>query len=258
MSGFNRWERDKAATTRCLGERVKAGDVRAIARVITFLENDNPAATALLKTWPPSPGHTAVIGITGYPGAGKSTLVDQLAKGYRTEGKRVGILAVDMSSPLSGGAILGDRIRMQHLWTDEQVYIRSMATRGHPGGLAKITGEAVRVLDAAGFDIVLIETVGVGQGEVEIVNLAQTVVAVIAPGLGDEVQAMKAGLLEVAHLVVVNKADHPDAHHTVQALQHWVAQIISTVAVKGEGIQAVTDAIACHQQSCTSPTPTPA
>ena len=258
MSGLNRADNTRDAIIPFLGEKVTDGNMRAISRLITLLECNHPAGQIILKRLNPLPGHAAVIGITGYPGAGKSTLIDQLVKAYRAEGKKVGILAVDTSSPLTGGAILGDRIRMQNHWMDEQVYIRSMATRGHRGGLAKVTGEAVRVLEAAGYDVILIETVGVGQEEGEIINLAQTIVAVIAPGLGDEVQAMKAGLLEVAHLVVVNKADRPGADSTVQALQDWVAQVVSTVAVKGEGIQAVTEAIAVHQQSLIGPLPTPA
>jgi LAO/AO transport system kinase len=258
MYGLNRWDGSRVSSISFLGERVKAGDARAIARLITLLESDNPKGKTILKSLTPLAGHAAVIGITGYPGAGKSTLIDQLTKTYRTEGKKVGILAVDTSSPLTGGAILGDRIRMQSHWMDEEVYIRSMATRGHRGGLAKMTGEAVRVLEAAGYNLILIETVGVGQEEGEIVKLAQTVVVVIAPGLGDGIQAMKAGLLEVAHLVVVNKADRPDAVSTVQALQDWVAHIVSTVAVKGEGLEGVIEGIAIHQQLLNCPSPTPA
>ncbi|MDX1411493.1 MAG: methylmalonyl Co-A mutase-associated GTPase MeaB, partial [Nitrospirales bacterium] len=231
MSGLSRWDRRSVFTNSVLGERVNAGDIQAISRLITLLESEHPQGRTVLNSLTPHGGHVPIVGITGYPGAGKSTLIDQLTKVYRTQGKKVGILAVDMSSPVTGGAILGDRIRMQSHWGDEQVYIRSLATRGHRGGLAKVTGEVVRVLEAAGYDIILVETVGVGQEEGDIIKLAQTVVVVVAPNLGDEVQAMKAGLLEVAHLVVVNKADQPGAEHTVSELHDWVADVVSTVAV---------------------------
>lgn len=248
MCGLNRQTGESEVNPVTLAEQVKAADVRAIARLISRLENraeDGLAALRLLG----SPARRAmVIGITGYPGAGKSTLLNQLITAYRREGKKVGVLAVDVSSPVTGGAILGDRIRMQDHALDRGVYIRSMATRGHRGGLAGVTREAVMVLEAAGFDPIFVETIGVGQGEVDVAGVAQTVVAVIAPGLGDEVQAMKAGLLEVAHVVVVNKGDHEGADTTLRDLRGWCSQVIRTVAVKGEGIPELIAAIAEHQR----------
>ena len=231
-----------------LAERVKAGDVRAVSRLITLLENQDTVGTAALQRLGGSSGRAAVIGITGYPGAGKSTLIDQLAAVYRRQGKRVGIVAVDTTSPITGGAILGDRIRMQGHALDDGVFIRSMATRGQHGGLARATRETVRVLEAAGYDMILVETVGVGQDEVDVADVAQTVVAVVAPGLGDEVQAMKAGLLEVAHIVVVNKGDREGADSTVRDLSEWVSKVIRTVAIKGEGVPELIEAIAEHRR----------
>lgn len=230
-----------------LAERVKAGDVRAVSRLITLLENQDTVGTAALQRLGGSSGRAAVIGITGYPGAGKSTLIDQLAAVYRHQGKKVGIVAVDTTSPITGGAILGDRIRMQGHSLDDGVFIRSMATRGQHGGLARATRETVRVLEAAGYGMILIETVGVGQDEVDIADVAQTVVAVVAPGWGDEVQAMKAGLLEVAHIVVVNKGDREGADSTVRDLSEWVSKVICTVAIKGEGVSELIEAIAERQ-----------
>jgi LAO/AO transport system kinase len=189
-----------------------------------------------------------VIGITGYPGAGKSTLVGQLVSAYRRSGMKVAILAVDTSSPLTGGALLGDRIRMQEHTLDRGVYIRSMATRGHHGGLAKATGDATFVLEAAGYDVILIETIGVGQDEVDVVDTAHTVVAVVAPGLGDEVQAMKAGLLEVAHIIVVNKGDLAGADTTLRDLRDWCPTVVRTIATTGEGVAELVAAIAEHQR----------
>lgn len=229
-------------------ERIKAGNVRAISRLITLLENQDPSGTAPLQQLEASSRRAAVIGITGYPGAGKSTLIDQLATAYRRQGKKVGILAVDTSSPVTGGAILGDRIRMQDHSGDAEVYIRSMATRGHHGGLARSTHDAVQVLQAAGYDVILVETVGVGQDEVDVAKVAQTLVVVVAPGLGDEVQAMKAGLFEVAHIVAVNKGDREGADMTLHDLKEWVPRVIRTVAVKGEGIPELLEAIAEHQR----------
>ena len=231
-------------------ERVKAGNVRAISRLITLLENQDPSGTAALQQLEASSRRAAVIGITGYPGAGKSTLIDQLATAYRRQGKgkKVGILAVDTSSPVTGGAILGDRIRMQDHSGDAEVYIRSMATRGHHGGLARSTHDAVQVLQAAGYDVILVETVGVGQDEVDVAKVAQTLVVVVAPGLGDDVQAMKAGLFEVAHIVAVNKGDREGADMTLHHLKEWVPRVIRTVAVKGEGIPELLEAIAEHQR----------
>lgn len=236
-----------------LWNQAKSGNLRAVSRLISMAESNLTQATELINQLGSSTGRTSVIGITGYPGAGKSTLINRLAAAYRAEGKNVGILTVDPSSPFSGGAILGDRIRMQDHSLDEHVYIRSMATRGHRGGLAKATGCALKVLEAAGFDVVLIETVGMGQEEGEIARFAQTVVVVVAPGLGDEIQAMKAGLLEIAHLVVVNKADRDGAEATLRDLQGWVPQVVATVALKGDGIGSVMEAIATHQEKMQNP-----
>ena len=234
--------------TLALAEGVKRGEVRAVSRLITLLENQDQLGMAVLQRLEASPGDAAVIGITGYPGAGKSTLIDQLATAYRRQGKKVGILAVDTSSPVTGGALLGDRIRMQDHAGDAGVYIRSMATRGHHGGLARATHDAVQVLNAAGYDIILVETVGVGQDEVDVAKVAQTLVAVVAPGLGDEVQAMKAGLFEVAHIIAVNKGDREGADMTLHDLKEWVPRVIRTVAVKGEGIPELLEAISEHQR----------
>jgi len=231
-----------------LAGRVKAGEVRAVSRLITLLENGEPAGLAALQRLDDSTRRAAKVGITGYPGAGKSTLIDQLATAYRRQDKKVGIVAVDATSPVTGGAILGDRIRMPDHSLDAGVFIRSMATRGQHGGLARSTCEAVRVLEAAGYEVIFVETVGAGQDEVAVVDMAQTVVAVVVPGLGDEVQAMKAGLLEVAHIVVVNKGDREGADTAVRDLQEWVPKVVRTVAVKGEGIPELITAIAEHQR----------
>ena len=234
--------------TRALAGRVKAGDVRCVARVITLLENRDPDGMAILRLLAPGPHRAAVIGITGYPGAGKSTVVAQLVTAYRRMGMKVGVLAVDISSRVTGGALLGDRIRMQEHTLDRGVYIRSMAARGHHGGLARATRDAALVLEAAGYEVILIETIGVGQNEVDVVDLAHTVVAVVAPGLGDEVQAMKAGLLEVAHLVVVNKGDLAGADMALRDLRDWYPTVLRIVATTGEGIPELVAAIAEHQR----------
>lgn len=231
-----------------LAKLVEAGDVRAVARVITWLENREQAGAAVLTHVASSPHRAFVIGVTGYPGTGKSTLIDQLITAYRRLGQKVGVLAVDISSPVTGGAVLGDRIRMQRHTDDPQVYIRSMATRGQRGGLAEATQQAVWVLDAAGFGVILIETVGVGQSEVDIMHVAHTVVAVVAPGLGDDVQAMKAGLLEIADIVVVNKGDRDGADAALRDLREWCKTVIRTVAVKGEGIAELIALLAEHER----------
>ncbi|HJT22824.1 MAG TPA: methylmalonyl Co-A mutase-associated GTPase MeaB [Nitrospira sp.] len=230
-----------------LAEEVKSGNVRAISRVITLLENQEPDAKEILRLL--HNGRAAsVIGVTGYPGAGKSTLIDRLVAAYRGLGMKVGVLAVDISSHVTGGALLGDRIRMQSHAVGRDVYIRSMATRGHAGGLARATGAAAVVLEAAGYEVILIETIGVGQNDVDVMGLAQTVLAVVAPGLGDEVQAMKAGLLEMAHIVVVNKGDHAGADSTLSDLREWCPMVLRTVATTGEGMPDLLSAIAEHQR----------
>src|SRR5690348_11022798 len=194
--------------------RLLKGDRRALARIVTLIENGDPDAREMLGQLHLHGGHAHVIGFTGSPGAGKSTLVAQLVRELRRRGARVGVVAVDPSSPFTGGAILGDRIRMQELAGDPNVFIRSMASRGSLGGLAASTRDVVRALDAGGFDTIIIETVGAGQAEVEIVRAAQTVVVVTAPGMGDDIQAIKAGILEIADVFVVNKADRPGADQT--------------------------------------------
>ena len=231
-----------------LAEQVRAGNIRVVSRLITSLEN-YPEDRVALRLLLSSSEKAMVIGVTGYPGAGKSTVVDCLVSLYRRSSLKVGVLAVDISSPVTGGALLGDRIRMQEHVLDHGVYIRSMATRGHHGGLAQATGDAALVLEAAGYEVILIETIGVGQNEVDILNLAHTVVAVVAPGLGDEVQAMKAGLLEIAHIVVVNKGDLPGADNTLRDLREWCPNVLRTVATTGEGIPELAGAITEHQQS---------
>ena len=231
-----------------LAKQVQAGEVRAVARVISLLENRDPIGAAVLTHVAPSLNRAFVIGITGYPGTGKSTLIDQLIIAYRRLGQKVGVLAVDISSPVTGGAVLGDRIRMQRHTDDPQVYIRSMATRGHQGGLAAATRQALRVLEAAAYGVILIETVGVGQNELDVMHVVHTVVAVVAPGLGDDIQAMKAGLLEIADIVVVNKGDREGADATLRDLREWCKTVIRTVAVKGEGIAELIAVIAEHER----------
>ena len=248
MSGLSLQTRRESGDSLTLADRVKAGDVRCVARLITLLERQDPDGSAILPLLTSGSHRAAVIGITGYPGAGKSTVVAQLVASYRRPGMKVGVLAVDISSPVTGGALLGDRIRMQEHTLDREVYIRSMATRGHHGGLARATSDAALVLEAAGYDVILIETIGVGQNEVDVVDVAHTVVAVVAPGLGDEVQAMKAGLLEVAYIVVVNKGDIAGADATLRDLRDWCPIVLRTVATTGEGIPDLVAAIAEHQR----------
>jgi len=232
-----------------LVESIRAGEIRAISRLITLVENRHPDGLGALRLLAPRQSRAAVIGITGYPGAGKSTLTNGLITAYRCLGKKVAVLAVDTTSPVTGGAVLGDRVRMQDHAGDPKVYIRSMASRGHRGGLAQATGDAVTVLKAAGYDVILIETIGVGQNELDIAEVAQTVVVVVAPGLGDEIQAMKAGILEVAHVVVVNKSDLAGADAAVKDLREWCPVVLAATAVKGEGVAEVLGAIAEHQRS---------
>jgi LAO/AO transport system kinase len=229
-------------------DRVKAGNVRAVSRLITLLERQDPDGSAMLRLLASGSHRAAVIGITGYPGAGKSTVIAQLVAAYRRLGMKVGVLAVDTSSPVTGGALLGDRIRMQGHTLDRDVYIRSMATRGHHGGLAQATSDASLVLEAAGYEVILIETIGVGQNELDVIDVAHVVVAVVAPGLGDEVQAMKAGLLEVAHIVVINKGDLAGADTTLRDMREWCPIVLRTVATTGEGIPELVAAITEHQR----------
>ena len=237
-----------------LADRVLQGDVRAAARLMRLIDDAQPAAEGELRVLFPSTGRAQLIGITGNPGAGKSTLVDRLIAHLRRMGKTVGVVAVDPTSPFTGGAILGDRIRMQDHALDPGVFIRSLATRGQLGGLSRATGNCVRVLDAMGKDVVIVETVGVGQDEVEVCRLAHTTVVVVMPGLGDDVQAIKAGILEVADLFCVNKADREGADRTVRDLRQMLelsatereVAIVKCVASQGEGIGELWDAIEAH------------
>jgi LAO/AO transport system kinase len=231
-------------------DRARAGDVRSLARLLSVIEDESPRARSVIKELLPLTGKARVIGLTGAPGVGKSTVTGALVGAFRNNGCRVAVLAVDPSSPFTGGALLGDRIRMQAHATDDKVFIRSMASRGHLGGLATATPQAVRLLDAVGFELVIIETVGVGQAEVAIASHADSVVVLLAPGMGDAVQAAKAGILEVADVFAVNKADKPDSHQVVRDLRNmlalaerrpeqWKPPIVSTVAMHGaedEGI----------------------
>jgi LAO/AO transport system kinase len=228
-----------------------------LARAISMVENRSPGWAELLKALFPQTGHARVLGLTGAPGAGKSTLVDQLAKHYRKENRTVGIIAVDPTSPYTGGAILGDRIRMQDHFSDPGIYIRSMATRGSLGGLARTTADVTTVMDASGRDLIMIETVGVGQDEVDIVRLADITVVILVPGMGDDVQSIKAGIMEIADIFVINKSDREGAERVereIRALQslaarsdHWTPPIVKTVASEGTGISELATAIAEYE-----------
>jgi LAO/AO transport system ATPase len=250
----------RTADVGALVDRARAADPRAVARLITLVENDSPLLREVARALAPHVGHAQVVGLTGSPGVGKSTTTSALLRHLRADGQRVGVLAVDPSSPFSGGALLGDRVRMQDHATDTGVFIRSMASRGQLGGLSAAVPQALRVLDVAGFDVVLIETVGVGQAEVEIASLADTTVLVLAPGLGDGVQAAKAGIIEIADIFAVNKADRDGAKDVARDLRYmqslggrhsdvgaWRPPIVMTVAAKGEGIEELVGAVGKHR-----------
>ena len=240
--------------TSTLADRVLAGDPRAIARAISHIENDDSAAGDLVARIFSQTGRAYLIGVTGPPGAGKSTLVDRLLTEFRAQQLSVGVIAVDPTSPFTGGAVLGDRLRMQQHAGDNRVFVRSMATRGHLGGLARSTGDAALVLDAAGFDIIIVETVGVGQDEVDIIRMADVSVVTLVPGTGDDVQALKAGIMEIADIFVVNKSDREGADRLVSAVEgnlalhaygndEWRPPIVKTIATTGAGVPAVVEAI---------------
>lgn len=247
------------ASTESLADRVLAGDARSIARAISLVEDETAAGRALLRQIYPRTGRAYVVGMTGPPGAGKSTLVDRLTSEIRRSGRTVGVIAVDPTSPYTGGAVLGDRVRMVAQWSDPGVFIRSMATRGHLGGLSRATSDAALVLDAAGKDVVIIETVGVGQDEIDVVRAADISILTLVPGTGDEVQALKAGIMEIADVFVVNKADHEGADRLVQALagtltlqtfgaNAWRPPVLKTVATTGEGVQELWSAIVRYRE----------
>jgi LAO/AO transport system kinase len=257
-AGRGRLRRDASAAE--LVEAARAGDPRAVARLISLVEDANPRLREVAAELAPHTGKAAIIGLTGSPGVGKSTTTSALVSEYRRRGERVGVLAVDPSSPFSGGALLGDRVRMQEHASDPGVFIRSMASRGHLGGLSWATPQALRVLDGAGCDVVLVETVGVGQAEVEVASLADTTLVLLAPGMGDGIQAAKAGILEVADVFVVNKADRDGADQVVRDLKGmlglggrhseagaWRPPVVKTVAAKAQGLDEVVDAIDKHR-----------
>ncbi|MEO6119316.1 MAG: methylmalonyl Co-A mutase-associated GTPase MeaB [Terriglobales bacterium] len=239
-------------------ERIRAGDVRSIARAISAIEDGSAESQELLRALFPHSGKARIIGLTGSPGSGKSTLVDQLAREYRKQEKTIGIVAVDPTSPYTGGAILGDRIRMQAHYADTGIYIRSMATRGFLGGLARTTADVSSALDASGKDLILIETVGVGQDEIDIVRLADVTIVILVPGMGDDVQSIKAGIMEIADIFVINKSDREGADRVEKeiramqslALRHdaWTPTIVRTVASEGVGIAELAQAIADYEK----------
>jgi len=241
--------------------RARSGEPRAVARLISLVEDASPHLREVAAALAPHTGRARVVGLTGAPGVGKSTMTSQLVTALRRKELRVGVLAVDPTSPFSGGALLGDRVRMQEHATDAGVFIRSMASRGHLGGLSWATPQALRVLDAAGCDVVLIETVGVGQSEVEVAGLADTTLVLVAPGMGDGIQAAKAGILEIADVFVVNKADRDGADRTVRELKHglslarrerlgpsWRPPVVRAVAARGEGVDELVEAIDDHRR----------
>jgi len=240
-----------------IAKGVLSGDRRSIAKAITIIENSMPEAPKLIAQIFPHTGKAHIIGLTGAGGAGKSTLIEKIVREYRRKGKTVGVIAVDPTSPFTGGAFLGDRIRMQELSTDEGVYIRSMATRNYAGGISRATNDAAKILDASGKDVVIVETAGAGQSEVEIVKVAQTIVVMHAPGLGDEIQAIKAGIMEIADVFVVNKADRENANKTAIDIQTmlqmcnkkagWKPPVLKTVALTGEGVPELIEKLEEHR-----------
>ena len=241
-----------------LVRKVLEGDIRSVARLMSLIENGEAEAIRALKDLYPHTGRAHIVGITGPPGCGKSTLNDKLTEAYRARGRSVGIVAVDPTSPFTGGAILADRLRMQRHYLDDGVFIRSMATRGHLGGLARATNDLVDVLDAAGKEIIVIETVGVGQDEVEVVKAAHTIVVLSVPGMGDSVQTIKAGIMEIGDIFVVNKTDREGADRTVRDIEMalmmnpahgpWAPRVCQTVATKGDGVPDLLEAIEAHRQ----------
>lgn len=243
-----------------LAARLRSGDTRALARAISLAEERSADAPEILRAIYPDTGQAFVIGVTGFPGAGKSSLVDRLTSAYRAEGKKVGVIAVDPSSAFSGGAILGDRIRMMQHATDPDVFIRSMATRGTLGGLSRATADGIDLLDASGHSVIIVETVGVGQDEIDIVRAADTVLVVLVPGMGDDIQAIKAGILEIADLFVVNKSDQTGADRLEAELESMMGlgsaaghrEIVRTIATRGEGLPALVAAIARHHAGAAS------
>ena len=239
-----------------LASKVLEGDQRSIARLITLAENNDPTAMDAMKKIHPHTGNAHVIGITGVMGSGKSTLISELTRKYREQGKSVGIIAIDPTSPFSGGALLGDRVRMMELANDDDVFIRSMGTRGMLGGLASAVYDVVEILDASGKDVVIVETVGVGQAEVDIIKIADTTLVVVVPGLGDSIQTLKAGIMEIADIYVINKADRSGVNQTVAEVQSLVditcsdkdrkTPVLQTIAIKEEGISELVDEIQNH------------
>ena len=240
-----------------LAQGVLKGNRRSVARLMTAIENEDPESRAAISQLYPHTGNAYIVGVTGPPGSGKSTLIGQLAKQYRKRKKKVGIIAVDPSSPFTGGALLGDRIRMQELSADEGVFVRSMATRGNLGGLARSTADLVNVLDAFGCDIIFVETVGAGQSEVDVIKLADAVMLVMAPGLGDDIQAIKAGIMEIGDIIVVNKADRENAERTMLEIKEaieldteqkeWSPPIVKTIATSNEGVEELIEKLEEHR-----------
>ncbi len=241
-----------------LVDRARAGDIRALARLLTLVESGSPDLRDVSADLVAHTGHAHIVGVTGAPGVGKSTTTSALIDALRAQGRTVAVLAVDPSSPFSGGALLGDRVRMQDHASDPGVFIRSMASRGHLGGLSAATPQALRVLDACGFDVILVETVGVGQSEVEVMGQADTVLVLLAPGAGDAVQVAKAGILEIADIFVVNKADRDGVRNTTRELRSmislgdrgpdgWVPEIVTTVATRAEGVEVLVSAVERHR-----------